>query len=489
MTDNEFMIIGITAHEEGVILNIPFYVTRNIRVLYPFALVDAVIEEVLTENSLVSPQKRLEKRQKQMLDYDYYSIYYSFIEDSVVNYFRVSHTTAENISTISPGNHWREQFEEWYTTQKQNNLLVKAGQKNNYLIAAIDDFNCVTIPDVMMSVALKNSLGIEYWYLPTTFEHIHWSVAITHAFRTGEALAFKIDETTREVIAIKELRQRQRDELLVKTNITHFIGQESLSHDYFSKELQISAIDDSSRFGTIDLNTPAFYSIITFLLEAFFEEKVFTVYFLPPVKEIDELTFSREECRQHARDYFLYYIKDEFHLYCSWEDYTHLSIQEKIDFWQFLLGNTGSILDDWGYDFYDMFSPETYAFSLSKEPKIDYYYHQVAESYDWDLSRIEQNINGRSVINKLSAVENNTRDRINASFMAMENVLVKTFSLKKFPEIKLEVTLMGCQDVYYFIPKYPESKPWIMKLIRGWREKETVSFSYNEATSEVMEIW
>lgn len=493
MTTNEFIIIGITAHEQGVILNIPFYVTRNVRVLYPFQLDGNVVEEILAEDSPVNLEKRLKKKQKQILDYDYYSIYYSFIVESVENRFKVNNNTQENISSLSPGNSWKEQFEDWYKTQAHDYLLMEAGQKNNYVIATIDDFNCVTIPDVITSVTLKNSPDTEYWYLPTAPEHIHWCVAITHAFRTGEALAFKIDETSNEIVAIRTLRQRQQNELLVKTNITHFIGQEPPSHNYFSKELQISALDDSSRFGVIDLNNPAFYSILEFLLEAFFTEQVFTVYFLSPIREIDELTYSQEECRQHANDYFFYYIKDEFHLYCPWEDYTHLKTQEKIDFWQFLLGNLGSILNDWGYDFYHMFSPKAYAFTFSKEPSIDYYYKQVAEGYGWDLHQIEHNISRELTANKVATIqppdESDNKINLRPLLVTQENVLLKVFSLKKYPKTRFEFMLMNNPNTYHFIPEYPKSKPWIMKIIHCWREKEPISFRYDEASGEVVELW
>ena len=71
----------------------------------------------------------------------------------------------------------------------------------------------------------------------------------------------------------------------------------------------------------------------------------------------------------------------------------------------------------------------------------------------------------------------------------IENALIGTFHLTKDPNLVFSFTLLDNNTLYSFIPTHNDAKPWIMKVIRCWREKETISFSYDEDNGGVSNIF
>ena len=76
------------------------------------------------------------------------------------------------------------------------------------------------------------------------------------------------------------------------------------------------------------------------------------------------------------------------------------------------------------------------------------------------------------------------------NYPIIEKVLIDFFTLQRDNEKQLmfKFGILGKADVFYFIPTHADAKAWIMKIIRCYREKEYLSFSYELSGGEVKNI-
>ena len=82
--------------------------------------------------------------------------------------------------------------------------------KSNYWVFSLESFTCGAYDfDELywtMNVIFKEKEANPYWFEIRELDKVHWSVALTQAYRTKEPLAFKIDEATNEILDIRKIK-------------------------------------------------------------------------------------------------------------------------------------------------------------------------------------------------------------------------------------------------------------------------------------------